>query len=153
MEIYRIAFIGHRKICGHDRPEETLEALIKEKLCGKEYAELYVGCNGDFDTLAAVAAKMVQKAQGKQNSRLVLIQPYPMKDDPFYEGFFDEVRYPVDWKTNPKAAITKRNRWMVDHADLLVAFVESDRSGDASATLEYAKKRGVEIINLAIQER
>ena len=39
-----------------------------------------------------------------------LIQPYPMKDDPYYEKFYDEIWYPIDGKTHPKAAITKRNQ-------------------------------------------
>jgi hypothetical protein len=72
-----------------------------------------------------------------------------MKDDPYYEKFYDEIWYPIDSKTHPKAAITKRNQWMIDNADLLVAYVEPDRKGGALTTLKYAQKQGVEIINLA----
>ena len=41
---------------------------------------------------------------------------------------------------------------MIDNADLLVAYVEPDRKGGALTTLKYAEKKGVEIINLAIEE-
>ena len=39
---------------------------------------------------------------------------------------------------------------MIDHADLLVAYVESDRNGEAMTALKYAERKGVKIINLAI---
>ena len=150
MNVYRIAFIGHREILGQYRLEARIEEIIKEKLHGKEFVELYVGRNGDFDISVASAAKRAQKAFGTENSSLILLQPYPMKDDPYYENFYDEIQYPVDRKTHPKVAITKRNEWMLDHADLLVAYVEPDRCGGALTALKYAEKKGVEIINLAV---
>jgi len=149
VDIYRIAFIGHSVIYGQYRLEDRIEDLIREKLHTKEYVELYVGRNGDFDISVASATKRAQEAVGHHNSSLVLLQPYPMKDDPYYEKFYDEIWYPIDSKTHPKAAITKRNQWMIDNADLLVAYVEPDRKGGALTTLKYAQKQGVEIINLA----
>ena len=89
---------------------------------------------------------------GHHNSCLILLQPYPMKDDEYYEKFYDEVQYPVDSKTHPKTAITKRNRWTVENAELLVAFVEEGRKGGAMTTLKYAHARGLEIINLALRD-
>ncbi len=148
MDIYRIAFIGHRLIYGQYHLEDRVEEIIKEKLRSKEYVELYVGRNGDFDILAASATKRAQKKIEDQNSTLVLVQPYPMKNDADYEKFYDEIWYPIDRKVHPKSAITKRNCWMIDNADLLIAYVEESRKGGAWATLKYAEKQGVEIINL-----
>ena len=111
--------------------------------------ELFVGRNGDFDILVASAAKKAQIAFGTKNSSLVLIQPYPMKDDSYYQTFYDEVWYPIDGKIHPKAAIKKRNEWMIDRSDLLVAYVEPNRNGGAFTAIQHAKKNGVEIINLA----
>ena len=152
VDIYRIAFIGHSVIYGQYRLEDRIEDLIREKLHTKEYVELYVGRNGDFDISVASATKRAQEALGHHNSSLVLLQPYPMKDDPYYEKFYDEIWYPIDGKTHPKAAITKRNQWMVDNADLLITYVEEGRKGGALTTLKYAEKQGVEIINLAIRD-
>lgn len=56
----------------------------------------------------------------------------------------------VKGKPHPKGAITKRNRWMVEQADLLVCYVEQDEGG-AYAALKYAKKLGKKTINLAIE--
>ena len=153
MEIYRIAFIGHREIYGHYLLEDQIEQIARDKLYEKEYVEFYVGRNGDFDISVAAAIKRAQNAVGHHNSCLILLQPYPMKDDEYYEKFYDEVQYPVDSKIHPKAAITKRNQWMVENAELLIAFVEEGRKGGALTTLKYAEKQGIDIINLAICDK
>ena len=152
MNIYRIGFAGHRYIEGNYDLEDRLEGIIKAVLRIKEYVEFYVGRNGDFDISVVSAIKRAQKNVGHHNSCLILLQPYPMKDDEYYEKFYDEVQYPVDSRTHPKAAITKRNRWMIENSDLLVAFVEEGRGGGAMTTLKYAESRGLEIINLALRE-
>lgn len=148
VEIYRIAFIGHRRICKQWDLIEKIEQIAKSKLCEKEYVEFYIGRNGDLDILAASAVKRAQDSVGHQNSRLILLQPYKMKDDEYYEKFYDEVWYPISPSIHPKAAITKRNQWMTEHADLLVAYVETGRKGGAQTALHYAEKHGVEIIHL-----
>ena len=150
--IYRIAFIGHRVIYGQYRLEDKIVYLIREKLNTKEYVEVYVGLNGDFDIAVASATKKAQEALGHHNSSLVLIQAYPMKNDPYYEKFYDEVWYPIDSKTHPKAAITKRNQWMVENSDLLIAYVEPGRKGGAYNALKYANKLEKEVINLAVKD-
>ena len=152
MDIYRIAFIGHREIYGHYRLQDQIEQIARDKLYEKEYVEFYVGRNGDFDISVASAIKRAQNAVGHHNSCLILLQPYPMRDDEYYEKFYDEVQYPVSFKTYPKSAITKRNKWMIDNSELLIAFVEDGRKGGALTTLKYAEKKGVPIINLALQD-
>ena len=152
MQIYRIAFIGHREIHGHYRLEEEIEKIVKDKLYEKEYVEFYVGRNGDFDISAASAIKRTQKNVESHNNSLVLVQPYPMKNDEYCEKFYDEVYYPLDSNVHPKAAIMKRNKWMIENAQLLIAFVEEDRKGGALTTLKYAEKQGVEIVTLALCE-
>ena len=149
VDIYRVTFIGHREIHGCFDLENAIEKIIRDILREKEYAEFYVGRNGDFDILAVSAVKRAQKAIGHDNSTLTLVQPYKMKDDEYYKHFYDEVFYPIDSKTHPKNAITMRNRWMVDQADLLIAYVENDRKGGALTALKYAEKKNAAIINFA----
>ena len=67
----------------------------------------------------------------------------------FVEKRIEEIQYPVDRNTHPKSAITKRNRWMMENSDLLIAYVEDGRKGDAMTALRYAERLGVKIINLA----
>ena len=148
MEIYSIALIGHRRIDAHDHLEDRIEQIVRDHILQKDY----VGRNGDFDIMAASAIKRAQRATGRQNSSLILVQPYPMKDDEYYEDYYDELAYPISHHVHPKAAITKRNQWMIDHARLLIAFVEDEKEGGASAALRYADQKGVPILNLARQD-
>ena len=100
-----------------------------------------------------IATKAAQKAAGRNNSRLILLQPHPIADDVHYDKLYDEIRYFADESIDPLTAITVRNHWMVDRADLLVAYVEADRADSAASALEYAQGKGVEIINLAINQK
>lgn len=70
VDIYRIAFIGHREIYGHYRLEDEIERIVRDKLYEKEYVEFYVGRNGDFDISVASAIKRAQNAVGHHNSCL-----------------------------------------------------------------------------------
>ena len=152
MEIYQVAFIGHRKIEDFSGLEEQIEQIACRLIKEKVFVEFYIGRNGDFDILAASAIKRAQSKQGRQNSSLILLQPYPMKDDEYYRNYYDEVCYPVEGAVHPKSAIAKRNQWLINHSNLLIAFVEVGRKGGASATLRYAQKRGVPVCNLATKE-
>jgi len=49
---------------------------------------------------------------------------------------------------HPKAAITVRNKWMVDIADLIVVYVEFDYGGAYNA-MQYAKRACKTVVNLA----
>ena len=148
VEIYRVSFIGHREIYRHIILEQKVEQIARDLLSKKEYVEFYVGRNGDFDILVASGIKRAQKAVGHHNSSLILLQPYPTKDDKYYEDFYDEVWYPIDSKTHPKGAITKRNRWMIEQADIVICYIEREEGG-AYTDLKYAQKLEKEIINLA----
>lgn len=79
MRIYRVTFIGHRCIEREYELENKIEEIIKDLIRTKEYVELYMGRNGDFDISAASAVKRAQKALGKHNSSLILVEPYSMK--------------------------------------------------------------------------
>lgn len=149
MEVYRICFCGHRKIYGYRDLEEKLEELAKKAIREHDFVEFYLGRNGDFDISAASAVKRAQKSLGNDNSSLILVQPYKMRDDSLYESFYDEIIYPVDKSTYFKQAITLRNRWMIENSDLLICFCLDKNNGGASSTLKYATNIGIKIINIA----
>ena len=148
MNIYRVAFIGHRKINDQYRLEAPLDGIIKEMIHSKEQVEFCFCGDGDFDILATVSAVTVQRIEGNQNSRRVMVLPCHTKDDEFYERAYDEVRYPIDSAVDAETAIAKRNQWVIEHIDLLVAYVEPDRHDSAWAALKYAEEKNVKIINL-----
>ena len=151
MEIYRVSLIGHRNLQNSSAFEKDLEKIICNLLSQKEYVEFYIGRNGDFDILAASVIKRVQKAVESKNSSLILVLPYHDKDEEYYQNYYDEICFPLEESVYFKAAITKRNEWMVDRSDLLIAYV-TENFGGAANTLKYAEEHGVKWINLARQK-
>ena len=148
MVIYRVSLIGHRQIDNQLVVEEKLNKIVCELLRTKEYVEFYIGRNGEFDVIAASVIKRAQKRIETNNSSLILVLPYKVKDMEYYENYYDELTLPIEPKTHFKEAIAKRNRWLVDNTDMLIAFVENSKGG-AYQCLEYAKKVKNDFINLA----
>ena len=62
--------------------------------------------------------------------------------------YYDEIVYPNIEHVPYKFAISKRNNFMVDSSDLIIAFVDHAWGG-AYATLMYAKRKKKTIINLS----
>lgn len=114
----------------------------------KKYVEFYIGRNGDFDEFVASVIKRVQKQLDRDNNVMILTLPYTVKDIEYYADYYDEIVIPdAIGKAHPKAAITLRNRWMVDTADLVIAYIEHEEGG-AYAAVKYAKKGNKKVINL-----
>lgn len=147
-DIYRVAFFGHRRIYNIREIEEKLVPILNELILTKEYVEFYIGRNGDFDEFVASVIKRVQKQLDRDNNVMILTLPYTVKYIEYYENYYDEIVIPdAIGKAHPKAAITLRNRWMVDTADLVIAYIEHEEGG-AYAAVKYAKKGNKKVINL-----
>ena len=148
-DIYRVAFFGHRRIYNIREIEEKLVPILNELILTKEYVEFYIGRNGEFDEFAASVIKREQKQLDRGNSVLILTLPYTVKDIEYYADYYDEIVIPdAIGKAHPKAAITLRNRWMADTADLIIAYVEREEGG-AYAAVKYANKNNKNVINLS----
>ena len=149
MEIYRVTFIGHRTIYDMRHIQHSIEEIVLNLLRRYDFVEFNIGRNGDFDIFVASAIKHTQKKFGTQNSSLNLVLPYQSKDECFFKEFYDDIHYPLDNKTHYKSAISKRNEWLIDNSDLLICYVEENKSGGSLKTLKYAQTKGIKIINLA----
>ena len=149
---YRVALFGHRDLNRHRALDRLLCPLLRELLRSKPFVEIYVGRNGEFDVYTASIVKGVQGAIGKENSELICVLPYQERDMEYYEKYYDSVIIPdCVARAHPKGAITKRNRWMVEVANLIICYIERE-SGGAYTAIRYAKSLGKEIINLAETE-
>jgi hypothetical protein len=73
--------------------------------------------------------------------------PYPVKDLEYYQAYYNDVIFPLDPKTHFKAAITKRNQWMIENCNLLIAFVQKNK-GNSYKGLQYAKKMEIPVVQL-----
>ena len=131
-EIYRVSMIGHRVVEDYS-VEERLHELFWELLRTKEYVEFYLGRNGDFDILAASVIKRLHKNYRDDNSAMILVLPYPVKDYEYYKDYYDEIIIPDELHgVHPKAAITERNRWIVANSDMLIAYIRNKSGGTAT---------------------
>ena len=138
---------GHRDFNGHRQLEERLIPLLRDLIRKKKFIEIYMGRDGEFDTYAATLVKRVQKDYDDYHAiEFNLVLPYPKKDMEYFEKYYDRVDIPIS--THPKLAITKRNEWMVEQADLVICYIERE-SGGAHKAVQYAKELEKEVINLA----
>ncbi len=133
-------FCGHKEISEPDKLQrwlvETVEALIQR---GAD--TFYLGGYGAFDRLAANVVWSKKRLYPSVQSILVL----PYLDRAVDATDYDSMIYPPLENVPRRYAISKRNEWMVDHSDVVVAYVIHEWGG-AATTLRYAKRKHKEII-------
>ncbi len=137
-----ITFCGHSKLSD----QATIQALLTQELRSlleQENHEFYLGGYGDFDLLAAKVLHELKPEYPELESILIL----PYLDRPVDASFYDSTIYPPLENVPKRFAISRRNKWMVEQADMVIACVDHDWGG-AAKTLEYAVKKGLHIINL-----
>lgn len=144
-----VGFCGHSTYVGNAEDEkqilDTLESRIGELPC-----EFFLGGYGSFDHFAYECAR---KFKGRHpDAKLFFVTPYLLKAySQCQAGEYDGVIYPPLENTPPRYAITRRNRWIVEQADLLIAYVTHEFGG-AYAMYRYAKCKNKEIYRLRAQE-
>ena len=154
LNIYTVAFFGHRYIDNPPRVEELLEEQIRNLIDENEYVEFLVGRNGDFDRCVSSAVRRVRKNYRDDNSSLVLVLPYLtaeyLNNEQYFHDYYTDVEISYEAsKAHPKSAIQIRNREMVDRADLVVCYIE-ENAGGAWKTYQYAITKGKDIIKLPV---
>ena len=153
LDIFTVVFFGHRYIDNLLKVEELLEEQIRKLINEKEYVDFLVGRNGEFDQCVSSTVLRVRKNVRDDNSALVLVLPYPTaeylnNEEYFHDYYTDvEISYTAS-KAHPKSAIQIRNREMVDRADLVICYVESNHGG-AWQTVKYAMEQKKKVVNLA----
>jgi uncharacterized phage-like protein YoqJ len=138
-----VTFFGHSDFKENDEFEKIILDLLEEKI-GDNVAEIYLGGYGNFDAFAYKCCKKYK--QNHLNVSLVFVTPYLNFENS--NLMYDYVIYPEIEDKPLRFAITYRNRYMVEKADLVIAYVEHDWGG-AYATYKHAKRKGKEIFNLA----
>lgn len=136
----KVTFCGHSDVA---HPEEVRTWLYKtvEKLIQLDADMFLLGGYGAFDRMAAsVVWDLKQKNPHIQS---VLVKPY--LDREMDESKYDWTVYPGLETVPPRYAISHRNRYMVDEANFVVAYVLHGWGG-AAQTLEYAKQKQKSII-------
>lgn len=142
-----ISFCGHREFTPDAEKEKTIiDTLLKYAQLEQEVI-CYTGGYGAFDWLAA---SCIRKAQAiAKNIKNCLIIPYITSSYldriSLHTKEFDEIIYPPLEDVPSKFAIIRRNEWMIDNCNLLIAYVKYNWGG-AAKTLEYARRKGKTIL-------
>lgn len=144
-----ITFCGHAQFIKTEESETKILDFLEDRV-GDSRAEVYLGGYGSFDDFAYDCCKKYKQTHPKMS--LVFITPYMTMEYQkshldYQRTRYDDIIYPEIENKPLKFAITYRNRWMVDKADLVVAFVEHAWGG-AYATYKYAKRKGKFIFNI-----
>lgn len=139
-------FIGHRD--APDSVATALAAAVEHHIVEYGVTEFIVGHYGNFDRLAA-AAVIAARAFYPQIT-LTLLLPYHPAVRPIETPHgFDGTCYPTNMENvPPRFAIPRANRYAVEQAEYLIAYVINAPS-NARKVMNYAKKRGVTVENLA----
>ena len=144
-------FAGHASVYNQDNVKEKLKKEIINLIEKEKVTTFYSGGKGAFDWLCAYTVDELRKNYPFIKSYLVLAYIAKEKDkyNERISKIFDDTVYPDIEKTPPRFAIVKRNEWMINNSDFLIAYVDHSWGG-AAKTLEYAKKKKhIKIINIA----
>ncbi len=152
LSIYTVSFFGHRIVENFNSVEMQVEKIIFDLISSKEYVRFLVGRNGDFDQIVASSVRRVKKQYRDDNSCLTLFLPYQtaeLRDNmESFEEYYDEIQlYSSYEKCHYKSAITKRNYYMIDSSDLVVACIQNENGG-AFTAYKYALKTEKKILRI-----
>ena len=145
-------FAGHREIF-EQNIEEQIRIVIESILMTDSKFVFYSGNMGEFDKKCSSAVRYAKRSHPELDISLVAVLPYMMNcintDRDYYNDCFDDIIIPVELAgVYYKTAILRRNKWLVDHCDFLIAYVYHEFGG-AYTTLKYAVQKEKKIINLA----
>ena len=136
-----VTFCGHAQISQSEKIEKWLYA-VTQKLIEQGATTFYLGGYGAFDLLAA----SVLRAQKKRYPQIELILVLAYLNTGRNTSGYDSTVYPPLETVPRRFAISHRNRWMVESADVVVAYVLHDWGG-AATTLRCARQKKKQIIS------
>ena len=148
-----ITFCGHSNCLFSDEEKEKLKQLLIKEIRKNPTCKFYLGGYGDFDGLCLQTLRELKT--DFPDIELLFITPYLDKNYSKLElakYYYDDIIFPPIENVPRKFAILKRNEWIVDSADLVIAYVKYSWGG-AAKTLEYAKRKKVPIINISLKQQ
>lgn len=137
-----VSFCGHRDVYQQEKVSAKLEEAIA-CLISEGASRFLLGGYGDFDLLAAKAVCRAKKRIPELESILVI----PYLDRKYDCDLYDRTLYPGLEHVPRRYAISKRNEYMVDVSDVLLAYVTHDWGG-AARTVEYARQKKKRVVML-----
>ena len=132
-------FFGHRDC--PSSAKESLYAAIERLICNQQVDTFYVGTQGAFDRMAyAALVELRQRYSHIKVYRVLAYMPKPSDID------IADTIVPEGIETaHPRNAIVRRNNWMIDCSDYVIAYI-THPTGGAYQAVERAKNKDKTII-------
>ncbi|WP_316630405.1 SLOG family protein [uncultured Ruminococcus sp.] len=138
---------------GHREVFENISGQVEEAvlMAIKDGCELfYTGAMGEFDSLFSSVVRRAKKTY--PHIKLICVKPYMTNDintdRGYYAAMYDDVIIPDELVgIHYKAAIKARNRWIVDHSDMVIVYTIREHGGAYEAK-RYAERRSKHIIKI-----
>ena len=106
--------------------------------------QFYVGNQGSFDTMARNLLAEFEQTHGI--SYEIVLAYLPIQEDPLCDA--DHTLLPEGIETvPPRFAIEYRNKWMIDHSDIVITYVHRSFGG-AAKFKELAEKKNKVVIQI-----
>lgn len=152
MNVNRVCFTGHRP----EKLKRSREEIVKELKREIEEAveqgarEFISGMARGVDLWAA--SLVLEQKKRKEDIKLICAIPFQGFEDSWSEGWrklFREILEAADevevfFPSFTYRSFSVRNRWMVDRSQRIIAVYHGEKGGTLN-TLEYAKKRGLDL--------
>ena len=148
-----ITFCGHKNIvdCCSVQEKLTNSIILLFSSAQNEHTSLsfYCGGYGEFDDLSEKTVEETRNRFPNVICEKLFITPYITptykERNEFMRQKFDNIVYPPLETVPYRYAIIRRNEWMIDQADIVIAHVRYSWGG-AARSLEYAKRKKKEIL-------
>lgn len=145
-----VTFCGHTQFVKTVECEQKILSLLSERI-GDMPADIFLGGYGNFDSFAYDCCKKYKESH--PNIDLILVTPYVTVEYQrnhlrYQEKKYDSILFPEIEDKPKRYAIVYRNRFMIEKADFVIAYV-SHHWGGAYTMYRYGKRKGKVIYNLA----
>ena len=145
-----VTFCGHSDYTESEEDQKKILSLLTE-LIGDSPAELYLGGYGAFDEFARKCGTKYREAH--PNTKLIFITPY-ITDNyqknhlDHNKKLYDEIVYPSLENKPLRFDISCRNKWMVEQADHVIAYITRGWGG-AYQTYKHAQRKKKSLFNIS----
>ena len=157
-----VAFTGHRPETipyindfNSDQYFDLQKAIWKEvqRYVNVGYITFYCGAARGADMMCGEII-LAEKETGRSDLQLVCAVPFreqarswdPMEKLQYYELLRQSDRIVQVCDSYRRGCYHARNRYMVDNSDVLIAIFNGDPKGGTAYTVNYARKKGKEIV-------
>ena len=154
----KVCFIGHRHIYNYKEIREKLYNIVEEEI--KNGCKFFtMGTHGEFDEMALSVCRELRKVYANIEIEVVItsfktIEPIidhdPIFGDEKYIPYSDvkTTMYDIE-EEHYKRKIVVSNQQMIDNCNTLICYVNPIKTyGGAILAYKYAKKKGLQIVNL-----